>query len=264
MISNILLNKEVCSINFKDKNNILINAIRRRLISKSYLLYGFNIKKFNNNAFLKRPLIEELFNYIYVNNEILKIPNISFSLKIDPIKENYKMVKSSEIKTSNNSKPFRNDLYLFMLRKDNFVEITGEFIKKYQYISGISSVIEKDNEYILKFNCLEMLSPKSIILKAVTSILISLKELEKINNYKNIEETVIIDETIISMLCRLINLESIAGYYTDRSIKKVHKIKLKKPILMKKYIKLMIKKVTNLINEINTKFDNGNKVIISY
>jgi hypothetical protein len=279
MFKNVGLKKEVCSFTFVDKNNIIINTIRRRLLSKTHLLFSMKLEKFNGNTpNINFPVLELYLEYVYVNNEIVK-ENDNFMLNIINEDEFILPIKSNKIifEKYRGKKIIRKDLYLFSLRKGQNVELKGVIKPRLCTISGFCSFNENvKKEFIVRFGCLERLSPKSIILRVIDSIIESLKLLEKkikkveiVGNTFIIEDSILLDETIILLLTQTLTVDYpnvYAGTCKDVTMKTFHKMTCSSTDrnLIIGCINGLIKKFLLIKNDAREKFKQFDKIIDNY
>lgn len=251
MINNIDIKNEICSFDYSGKISIL-NCIRQSLLTKNIIsTQKLSIMDVKTNLIYLICEIQRTFDQIYVNNtKYSKINPKTFKLKINNSTNKNIIVKSKSIEFYDSKKVktesvLRNDLVLFILLPEQYINIKGKITKSDEsYVCGyfqyrISNFMDYDNlkNIKCKFNTYDIYPHKKLLLIILNKIINSLEEFGNIKNItkKNgewiINSTMIsesIQEPIIILLVDALNeIEFIkAGYKSKHILLNEHIIKI--------------------------------------
>jgi len=164
MLSNIEVDKEVFTFNFKDSYPGILNGTVR-ILTEPLPIYVMQLEKSSGfTQFLRFEELELMLRYMYINHSKLRtyitdnIFKIEFSLEIEAT--DYMMVYSNKIVFRLNGKviesPIRSDLYILTMSKDEKISFSGKLVKKpikiiasYGY-SYDRQKLDEENKFIAK------------------------------------------------------------------------------------------------------------------
>jgi hypothetical protein len=266
-----------CDFIFKHSNNILINGIRRFLLSNTiFPIYIFDVVDVETNNIHKFSLykLKHLFRYIYINMEKNKnenIENSNFSLKINNKNKNETIICLSDKIITSKSILFRKDLLLFSVGCNEFVTVKGKIIKSTGNICGKFKNVwnmNGDGSNNIMFNCsmtmIERYSPHTVIFmcfnrmeKIINNFIKIIGDEKKYIKKKNLEYNILIndiesfDTTIQSIIEKYSSDVLKHEYFLNFIINKTSIYESN--IILKIYTKKSIKNLKSELEEVGKK-----------
>lgn len=134
IISNLKINKEIFSFDFKDNYISLVNSFRRTIIN-GFDMYYMNVTEVSSNLRdVKFEQVHHAFKYIYINHNKLKkygndLSKIKFSLDIDSTSSDNIILSDKIIFSGITKSIIRDDLHICTLKKNSNIHISGSLMK---------------------------------------------------------------------------------------------------------------------------------------